>query len=306
MLVLLLSLNIVFNTDCGDSRIVRESVPIDQLNMDQSKQMQNTIKLYMKSGELYQLEKWNMNSTRDTFAGYGRLFDSKRDLISEGNFLIPTGKVILAETNYIKPASIGTALSVLTVISGITTVICITNPKACYGSCPTFYAFDGDNYMVQAEGFPASILPSLEEKDIDALYRIKCRDENFEIQVKNEAYETHIIRSADILALPKPFGGRVFCTKDGKFLQAINLTEPAQSTASEGDISEKLCAFDGNERFSTAESNDLSAREIIEITFHKEYSDNPGLVIASRQTLLTKFLFYQTLTYLGSNAVDFF
>jgi len=142
----------------------------------------------------------------------------------------------------------------------------------------------------------------LEERDVDALYRIKPLREDFEVQLRNEAYETHVIRSANILAAPKPQGGRVFSTPDDKYLQAINITEASSITAIEGDISEKLCSFDGIERFSEADSNDLASKEIIEVTFTKPVSDSIGIVIAARQTLLTTFLFYQTLAYMGSNA----
>jgi hypothetical protein len=140
----------------------------------------------------------------------------------------------------------------------------------------------------------------LEEKDIDALYRIKPVSEDFTIQLKNEAYETHVIRSAYLLALPKPEGGRVFSTPENEFYQAKNIIEPSSAVGIEGDISEKFCAFDGVERFSEADSNDLASREIIELSFDNIHSDSAGIIIAARQTLLTTFLFYQSLAYMGT------
>ncbi|MCZ7616591.1 MAG: hypothetical protein M5T52_24270 [Ignavibacteriaceae bacterium] len=94
-----------------------------------------------------------------------------------------------------------------------------------------FYAFNGEDFIVQSEGFSSSISPSLEERDIDALYRIKPKSKDFTIQLKNEAYETHVIRSANLLALPKPDGGRVFATPDDEFYQAVNLSEATSATA---------------------------------------------------------------------------
>ena len=100
---------------------------------------------------------------------------------------------------------------------------------------------------------------------MDALYNVKPNGENFEIQLRNEAYETHVIRSANLLAVPRPKGGRSFSAPDYKYFQATNLIEVSEATAPEGDISEMLCTFDGVERFSAADSNNLAAKEIIEI-----------------------------------------
>ncbi|NWG27092.1 MAG: hypothetical protein HXY48_01015, partial [Ignavibacteriaceae bacterium] len=62
--------------------------------------------------------------------------------------------------------------------------------------------------------------------------------------------------------------------------------------------------FDGVERFCEADSNDLAAKETIEVIFNGPASDSIGIVIAARQTLLTTFLFYQTLSYMGTTAGD--
>lgn len=301
ILLLLISVSLIFHPNCSGSRIERISESPEQFNIMKSSENLPYIKLHMKNGDVYVLEKWAINSKKDSVKGIGKLFNPQRELIAENNYKLPMKEIVLAETNQIG-ASRGGALTAITVISGIVTVICLANPKACFGSCPTFYTFNGNDYIVQAEGFSSSILPSLEEKDIDALYRIKPNSRNFSIQLRNEAYETHIIRSANLLALQKPDEGRVFSTQDGKFLQATDLREPNSIIAPEGDISEKLCSFDGIERFSVADSNNLAERETIEIDFQIKESKDVGIVIAARQTLLTTFLFYQTLSYLGSSA----
>jgi hypothetical protein len=61
-----------------------------------------------------------------------------------------------------------TALTVFTGITAATTIYCVTNPKACFRSCPTFYISDGDSLRLKAEGFLSSIAPSLEATDVDA------------------------------------------------------------------------------------------------------------------------------------------
>ncbi|KAB2847066.1 MAG: hypothetical protein F9K42_10710 [Ignavibacterium sp.] len=303
-IIILISIGLILHTGCGGSRIGRISQPSEQFKPIQGSEELPYLKLHMKNGDLYLIEDWSFTSNKDSVKGTGNHYNLNREIIAEGEFSIPSQQVVLAETNQINGSAGPGLLTILTIVTGIFTVFCIVNPKACFGSCPTFYAFNGEDFIVQSEGFSSSISPSLEERDIDALYRIKPKSKDFTIQLKNEAYETHVIRSANLLALPKPDGGRVFATPDDEFYQAVNLSEATSATAFEGDVSEKVCSFDGVERFSEADSNDLSAKETVDLTFIRPASDTVGLVIAARQTLLTTFLFYQTLAYMGTKAGD--
>ncbi len=302
--ILFISAALIFTSSCGtQSRIERVIIPSDKFVDKQGVMVDPFLKLHMENGDLYVFSKWEM-SEDESIVGNGKHLDSNRETLSEGDFNIPLNQIVLAETNKINDSGASGVLIALTVITGIFTIVCITNPKACFGSCPTFYAYDGDDYIVQSEGFSASILPCLEERDVDALYRVKPLSENFEIQLRNEAYETHVIRSANILALPKLEGGRVFSSPEGEFYQTKNIFEASSVITAEGDCSEMLCTFDGNERFSATDSTNLAEKEIIDLTFNNVSSDQLGLVIASRQTLLTTFLLYQTLAYMGSSASD--
>ena len=55
-------------------------------------------------------------------------------------------------------------------------------------------------------------------------------------------------------------------------------------------------------RISTADSADLAVRENVDLVFARGSSPRLGVVVAARQSLLTTFLFYQALAYLGPNA----
>ena len=228
-LLLLIAVSLIFYPNCSGSRIERISEAPTKLSPTQSSEDFPFIKLHMKNGDLYVLQNWSFITTKDSVIGSGKLLTPSRELISEGQFTIPVQEIVLAERNQIN-SPVGTGvLTGLTIVTGIFTIVCVTNPKACFGSCPTFYAFNGEDYIVQSEGFSSSISPSLEARDVDALYRIKPSKDDFTIQLMNEAYETHIIRSANILAIPKPEDGRVFSTQDGEFYQAINVTEARYS-----------------------------------------------------------------------------
>ena len=159
--------------------------------------------------------------------------------------------------------------------------------------------------MLQAEGFSGSISPALEARDIDALYRARPHSRNLDVELKNEALETHVIRYARILALPRSGEGRVLATEDGRFLEADRLIAPSVCRAAEGDCLADVAAFDERERSSSADSTDLATRETIDLEFPDLGNlRSPGLVIASRQSLLTTYLLYQTFAWLGTRATE--
>jgi hypothetical protein len=59
--------------------------------------------------------------------------------------------------------------------------------------------------------------------------------------------------------------------------------------------------MDTRERISVTDSVDLSAKEMIELRFDNVPTGEVGLVLGSRQSLLSTYLFYQTLAYMGTS-----
>ncbi len=285
-------------------RVERRLVPSDQAATLDGRSAY--LKAHLKNGYVYLLSGWRADSGGRVISGTGQLFDVNRAPVASGAFRFPSDSVALFETNVLKASG---ATSALTVMAGVTAVvagICATNPKTCFGSCPTFYAPDSSGHSVlQAEGFSASIAPALEATDVDMLYASRPADRDFTIHVTNEALETHVIRRANLLALPRPSGGRVFATPGGAFLQATRFAAPTSCRASEGDCRGALARFDGVERSSLTDSLDLGARETIDLTFDSVPARPLGLVVASRQTLVTTYLLYQALAYLGDDAGTF-
>jgi hypothetical protein len=303
--LLVLPVITLYLVGCGSlNQVERESSAPAELKQKQSDKNYPFIKLHTKEGNVYVLKEWQADSINQVITGKGKLLDANRELIKEDSFEIPYSAVVLTETNN-KTGRSGTAgLTALTVLSGIGTVLCVTNPKACFGSCPTFYADNGNGFVIQAEGFSSSISPCLETTDIDALYNLKPSSSMLQLQLRNEAYETHVIRSADILAVPRSNNTRVFSIPGGKFAEASNIKEASEARHNGKDISEKLCSFDGREWCSPADSFDLAAKENIDLTFRNVVKGKKGIVISEKHTLLTTFLIYQSLSYMGTNAVD--
>ena len=261
------------------------------------------LKIHMKIGELYVLSKWQVDETARRVTGEGERFNLARDMLGSGPVAVSLDEVALLETNVLQRSPSATALAVITGVSAGMTAFCIANPKACFGSCPTFYLSDGRKAVLQAEGFSSSVAPSLEARDVDALYRVHPSGVALTVTMKNEALETHVVRQVRLLAALRPSNGRVLKTLAGDFLEATDLRPAAACRADEGDCLDKVTTLDGNERFHAADEQDLARREIVDVQIHVG-DGRRGLVMASRQTLASTYLFYQSLAWLGRSASD--
>lgn len=267
------------------------------------------LKAHLRTGEVVVFSKWTIDDARREVFGVGERMGLDRLVAVPGEFRVGFDEVALYETNTVVTSPVVAAMAVVTGISVAVSIACLTNPKACFGSCPTFYAADdrtlerGGQRVLQAEGFSDSIAPSLEKHDIDALWLTSGRGGALSLRMTNEAYETHVIKQADVLAVLRPPGGRVF--SDGERLwRAPRVTAAAACSSELGACTEEVRAVDGVERRSLTDAEDLAKRETIDVRFDAPSSNEPRLavVIGARQTLVTTFLLYQGLSYLGAGA----
>lgn len=95
--------------------------------------------------------------------------------------------------------------------------------------------------------------------------------------------------------------GRVFAASDSTFYAATAITPPTRCSAPDGDCRALFAERDGRERLSLTDSTDLSARETIDLRFEGAFR-RPGIVITARNSLVSTFIFYQTLAYFGRSA----
>ena len=283
---------------CGPSTVIRKSdVTPAHIDLDTK-----FLKAYRADGSLYVLSNWLLDTA--TVSGFGTLYDANRTPVESGQMRVPRSQIVLYESNTLGSSTAGTGLMVALVAHAALTAYCIANPKACFGSCPTFYINNGTEEVLMAEGFSSSILPSREADDIDALPFAKPIENTLTVRMKNEALETHVVRDVSVLAVAHKDGERVFKTDDGTFFAAREIASPVVATAAEGIITDQLRALDGNERRSWTDSTDLATKEWIDLDFDPHSSGNYGIAIAARQTFVSTYLFYQELSYLGSKASD--
>lgn len=274
------------------------------------------IKCHMRStGQVYVLGEWKLDQKRGVITGKGILYDAYRKVVSRGPMIVPLKEIALLETNrpYTISSVSGGALAVFGVLTAGTvamTAFCIAHPKACWGSCPTFYASNGRRYTLQAEGFSKSVAKVLESTDIDALYFARPEGRRFSLFMTNEALETHVVKSVSVLAVPRNPGERVF-RAGNTYLPARRLTAPSACTWEGGSCLEKMLAADMKEHVSPADLKDLAAKEIVSLVFPGPSSSEArlaakktrlGIVLVARNTLLNTFLFYELLSYMGRRA----
>jgi len=264
------------------------------------------LKAHLKNGELYVLDSWKAAADGSRLEGTGSRYSVTRAPLGAGPQSIPIGSIALVETNVPERVTSVAAglLGALTVVMGTVTGICASNPKSCFGSCPTFYLDEAGQGRPEAEGFSESIARALEARDVDALFTARPQGRRFAITMRNEALETHAVRRVRLLAADRPSGGRVLAGADGRYHPATGFASPAECRAPEGDCRAAVAALDGHERRSLADAGDLATREDVELVFAPT-KGRVGLVIEARQTLLTTFLFYQTMAYLGRGAGDY-
>ncbi|MEX2180260.1 MAG: hypothetical protein WD801_16210 [Gemmatimonadaceae bacterium] len=265
----------------------------------------DSLKVHMRSGDLYILGQWSVADSGRQIRGSGTHYDPWRVAQRADSAVIATEAVALFETNSKELAyALGLqGIGVMATLGAWVSAVCLMDPKSCFGSCPTFYVEGGDTTRVHAEGFSESVARVLEARDVDALGDVPIIDRRLAIRMRNEAYETHMVRRVNVLAVARPPGGRIFASGDSLFYPATSLTPPTTCMASGADCLRAVAAHDGIERFSLTDSSDLAARETIHLTF-RGGATRPGLVLTARNSLVSTFLFYQTLAYLGTKAGD--
>jgi hypothetical protein len=270
------------------------------------------LKAHYKNGNvaIYK-EFWLLDTVQNAIYGEGILYDFNRNIISEGELLVPIESVILFETNQMLTSSENKRLAGMTIVTVANlalTTYCMINPKACFGSCPTFYVEGNDDFFSSdAEGFSNAITPSLEYYDIDALNNPPLENNRFSLTMKNEALETHLVKSVKLLAYPRADNERIYHSRDDKFYLCENKYLISKATDGNTDVTSLLRYADIKERTSLADEKNLKSKEEIILNFDNINDSNElGLILHFRQSLMTTYLIYNLMGYMGDELSDYF
>ncbi len=292
---------LVILSGCSGTKLVRNSLTPEMVK--EIKKHNNYIKIHLKDGGLVITKNYHVTLTADSINGNGFRYSFNRsEVTGEANpFSLSKDEIALIETNTLR-GNLGNlaALSIVGVPSAFLATYCITNPKACFGSCPTFYAPSQSKPALMAEGFSSSISPSLEKTDVDMLYWADEKSKELSLKLTNEALETHVIRRVDLLAFTTGREEKVFAGTDDRFYRTSDIIPPKSCQAREGDCLELVKQMDHLERYSKTSSRNLAKKEEIILSFDNVLPSRLGLLIGSRQTLLTTYLFYQAMAFAGN------
>ncbi|HXX32670.1 MAG TPA: hypothetical protein VEJ89_18345, partial [Myxococcaceae bacterium] len=251
------------------------------------------LKAHLSNGDVLVLTRWTLSPEFQTVSGSGIRYDADRLPVQRGELSAALPEVSLVETN--EPHSVIRGDYIVLGVAAAATagfgIFCATNPKACFGSCPTFYAEIDGRPRLLAEGFSASVAPSLEATDVDALIELLPDGRPVVLTMVNEALETHWVRSVRLLAVPQPAGARVYRSGDAYF--PAPATHPAISCRSPGgDCLPAVLGPDDLEYQSLASPEDLAAKEQLTLDFPDAGAGRRGIVVRARNTLLNTFVFY--------------
>tara|TARA_R110002050_G_scaffold144363_2_gene269897 strand:- start:16697 stop:18280 length:1584 start_codon:yes stop_codon:yes gene_type:complete len=266
------------------------------------------LKAHLEGGDLvFLFNNWRIDTVAGFISGEGQRFDYNRHLIKEGDLKFSMDSVLIYEMNEDLELADGVmALIPLAIVNVAVSLACITNPKACFGSCPTFYTEDGNVFEAKGEGFSNAIAPSLEYGDVDDL-KTSTRSSNFKILMKNEAQETHCLKAVELWALPISNEQSALMTRDKSFYSSSQQVSPSSATVAEKDVLSVLLQSDREEYFSAADADNLASKEELILEFDaSELKQEQALLLDFRQSLMTTYFIYSAMAYMGDEVSDIF
>jgi hypothetical protein len=180
--------------------------------------------------------------------------------------------------------------------------------KALFGSCPTIYSYDGDNYSLQAECFSYSVNPMSEDSDLDRIDHGCSFDNIYRLKITNEALETHYINYMQLIYVDHRPDYEAFPTDDHDiiFFAGENLVEHVHDRMGK-DISDLVGMRDTNWFQSDSSALDQLTEKIVDDWIDinvKKTRDTNQIILALRlrNTLLNTVLFYDVM--LGSAGIQ--
>ncbi len=264
------------------------------------------VKVHTHDGEVYVLDRWRFDEQARRVQGTGLRYSAEREPLAEGEQDIAYERVALIETNTPERVTHATSLAIMGVLAAATTgttLFCAANPKACFGSCPTFYVDAGEGLELRAEGFSDAVAQALEQRDVDHLGVVDPPAGRFELVMANEAFETHFLRRVELLSVARPDPAvEAFHSRAG-FVGVRDRAAPLRCEGLAGDCLAAVARADAREYSSKVSATDLAERETVELEFPAALAGRElALVVRARTTLLDTYLFYQGLAYMGAEA----
>ncbi|MCP4301234.1 MAG: hypothetical protein GY783_11665, partial [Gammaproteobacteria bacterium] len=177
--------------------------------------------------------------------------------------------------------------------------------------CPTTYSLENGEPILEAESFSYSIAPGFEARDVDRLGVTSAGQSAIELEMRNEALETHYVNHVELLEVVHVREESVYPDPRGRPVIVGELRAPDVVVDSGGRRIEKVVgAADGN-AWSTATEllRHVSAEDMedfVDLEFDGPTSgEQIALVLRLRNSLLNTVLLYDVmLKGQGFHALD--
>lgn len=254
----------------------------------------------------------------DTLHGSGSRYGL--DLAFVGNITaVPLDDVVGLES-YQGEETVNTGLSVISTVGvavlavgGMVAIACAADPK-CFGSCPTVYTRSEDDgeFLLEAEAFSYSIAPLLEGRDVDVLAASPEPDGLLELELRNEALETHYLNHLELLEVRHGAHETVLPDEQGRPLVLGAMRAPLGARDRAGrDVTGILVGARDDAVYATSEAvvRAASAEDLedhVELVFERPAGvDSVAVAFRMRNSLLNTLLFYEFMLGRGGiHAVD--
>jgi len=270
------------------------------------------LKAHLNNGEVILFtNEWSVDTTHNFVTGLAQSYDINRRPTSSGVTTLYAVDVVLFETNALSTDIVSSlkGTKIMFLVTAASLFVCIVDPKICYGSCPTFYLDEKPEnvFSSDAEGFSSAIHPTLEYADCDGLGTMEVIGNSVSLTMKNEALETHCIDAVSLTAIPIEDGERIYHNPDNNFWRCTNNQAPSKAKVDKMDISALLASSDLNEYHRRTEKGDMTEIEDVFLTFPGiPNTEQYGLVLDFRQSLMSTYLFYGAMAYMGPMNSDYY
>lgn len=238
--------------------------------------------------------------------GEGQIFTFPSKFSEKKTIKIPKDSIIAmityeettSATRYFGSFLLGLTAPPLTFLG----IYCLSCPKCCFGSCPTIYAFDGENYNLEAELFSECISKQLENYDLD-LIRQKTINDTLKIKITNEALETHYINKFEIVSAIHPKGTEVLPTIEDKLLVIDNQIPPVVVKNKESKEVTHFLINDDNQyyRSGVEKITELRKGPVFDYLDFELPQNATKMLMKYRNTLLSTTLLYNVV--IGSQGI---